>query len=138
MAYSLSNLTSVADCDLLIGMLTKEQEDLVVQKVVQTKRADDLSDNSVDFQTDLISVQGELDIIEGVIAALPNGPQKEKQLTARLALELRLRRLNERKDNYGPVGLINAQYEIEVLDLNLTAINNLIADVQTRRAQIGA
>jgi hypothetical protein len=138
MAYSLTNLTSVADCDLLIGMLTKEQEDLVVQKVVQTKRADDLSDNSVDFQTDLISVQGELDIIEGVIAALPNGPQKEKQLTARLALELRLRRLNERKDNYGPVGLINAQYQIEVLDLTLTAINNLIADVQTRRAQIGA
>jgi hypothetical protein len=138
MAYSLSNLTSVADCDLLIGMLTKEQEDLVVQKVVQTKRADDLSDNSVDFQTDLISVQGELDIIEGVIAALPNGPQKEKQLTARLALELRLRRLNERKDNYGPVGLINAQYQIEVLDLTLTAINTLIADVQTRRAQIGA
>ncbi len=138
MAYSLTNLTSVADCDLLIGMLTKEQEDLVFQKVVQTKRADDLSDNSVDFQTDLISVQGELDIIEGVIAALPNGPQKEKQLTARLALELRLRRLNERKDNYGPVGLINAQYQIEVLDLTLTAINNLIADVQTRRAQIGA
>lgn len=138
MAYSLTNLTSVADCDLLIGMLTKEQEDLVVQKVVQTKRADDLSDNSVDFQTDLISVQGELDIIEGVIAALPNGPQKEKQLTARLALELRLRRLNERKDNYGPVGLINAQYQIEVLDLTLTAINTLIADVQTRRAQIGA
>ena len=138
MAYSLTNLTSVADCDLLIGMLTKEQEDLVFQKVVESKRADDLSDNSVDFQTDLISVQGELDIIEGVIAALPNGPQKEKQLTARLALELRLRRLNERKDNYGPVGLINAQYQIEVLDLTLTAINNLIADVQTRRAQIGA
>jgi hypothetical protein len=138
MAYSLTNLTSVADCDLLIGMLTKEQEDLVVQKVVQTKRADDLSDNSVDFQTDLISVQGELDIIEGVIAALPNGPQKEKQLTAKLALELRLRRLNERKDNYGPVGLINAQYQIEVLDLTLSSINNLIADVQTRRAQIGA
>jgi hypothetical protein len=138
MAYSLSNLTSVADCDLLIGMLTKEQEDLVFQQVVQTKRADDLSDNSVDFQTDLISVQGELDIIEGVIAALPNGPQKEKQLTAKLALELRLRRLNERKDNYGPVGLINAQYQIEVLDLTLSSINNLIADVQTRRAQIGA
>jgi hypothetical protein len=138
MAYSLTNLTSIADCDLLIGMLTKEQEDLVFQQVVQTKRADDLSDNSVDFQTDLISVQGELDIIEGVIAALPNGPQKEKQLTAKLALELRLRRLNERKDNYGPVGLINAQYQIEVLDLTLTSINNLIADVQTRRAQIGA
>jgi hypothetical protein len=138
MAYSLTNLTSVADCDLLIGMLTKEQEDLVFQQVVQTKRADDLSDNSVDFQTDLISVQGELDIIEGVIAALPNGPQKEKQLTAKLALELRLRRLNERKDNYGPVGLINAQYQIEVLDLTLSSINNLIADVQTRRAQIGA
>jgi hypothetical protein len=138
MSYSLTNLTSVADCDLLIGMLTKEQEDLVVQKVVETKRADDLSDNSVDFQTDLISVQGELDIIEGVIATLPNGPQKEKQLTNRLALELKLRRLNERKDNYGPVGLINAQYQIEVLDLTLTAINNLIADVQTRRAQIGA
>ena len=138
MAYSLTNLNSVADCDLLIGMLTKEQEDLVFQQVVQTKRADDLSDNSVDFQTDLISVQGELDIIEGVIAALPNGPQKEKQLTAKLALELRLRRLNERKDNYGPVGLINAQYQIEVLDLTLSSINNLIADVQTRRAQIGA
>jgi hypothetical protein len=138
MSYSLTNLTSVADCDLLIGMLTKEQEDLVFQKVVETKRADDLSDNSVDFQTDLISVQGELDIIEGVIATLPNGPQREKQLTNRLALELKLRRLNERKDNYGPVGLINAQYQIEVLDLTLTAINNLIADVQTRRAQIGA
>lgn len=138
MIYSLSNLTSVADCDLLIGMLTKEQEDLVFQQVVQTKRADDLSDNSVDFQTDLVSVQGELNIIDGVIATLPNGPQKEKQLTNRLALELRLRRLNDRKDNYGPVGLINAQYEIEAINLSLTAINSLIANLQTRRAEIGA
>jgi hypothetical protein len=137
MSYSFNSITTAADCDALLLLANREKSDIIYAIDTISRRIDFMSTGASDFNSDLTAVQNELSTAELIIASLPDGEIKEEQITKRMRLQVRLRELNKRVDNYGAVALLQRENELEVQNAALDRQEIFITEIQNRRAQIG-
>ncbi|WP_396153039.1 hypothetical protein [Flavobacterium sp.] len=72
--YSVSNLTTVADCDVLLGMAQKEKSDLNFKKLSEERLVTNYSNTAVEIDAILQGVIAEIAAVDTVLAVLPEGP----------------------------------------------------------------
>ena len=77
MEYTVSNLTQVADCDVLLTWATKEKADLTFKKLSEERLTTRYTDTSVEVEAILQGVIVEISAVDTIIAVLPEGPTKE-------------------------------------------------------------
>jgi hypothetical protein len=138
MSYSFNSITTVADCDALLLLANNEKNEITYAIDTVTRRINSMTNSVTELATDLASVQAELSTTQTIIASLPEGEVKEAQITKRMKLEVRLRVLNDRIDDYGAVALLQRQNELEIEQAALDRQEIFITEIQNRRAQIGA
>ncbi len=136
MGYSVNLISTQADCDLLLSLSAKEKSDLEFQKLSQQRQRDSYAANAVGVAAELQTVTAELTALTGIIAALPEGEVKDDNITRQIKLELRKRLLEDKKDNYGTVAVLEKELLIDRIEHELTSLQGFVDAVLARKASL--
>ena len=136
MAYSVESLTSVADCDLMLGMAARQKSDLSFRRTSLERQRTHYAENAVDVEAELIAANAEYTALETVIATLPEGQVKDDNTTRLKKLDLKRYLLNEKKESYGGVALIDKEFDLARVDKQLDEADAFIAALQARKAAL--
>lgn len=136
MIYSLSNITQVADCDVLITWAGKEKADLDFKKLSEERLTTKYADTSVEVEAILQGVLAELTASETILAVLPEGPTKEAEKRKKTKLEYKKFLLETRKESYGAVALLQKQLDLARVEQELEEVDTFIAAVTAHKATL--
>ncbi|WP_396158904.1 hypothetical protein [Flavobacterium sp.] len=138
MNYSISSLMQVADCDSLVAWAAREKADLNYKKITIERVAQKYAETSVGLDAEIQGVIAEIAATEIIIAALPEGPSRETAMDKKVTLEYRKFVLENRKENYGTVALLQKESELGRIDQELAEVDAFMAAVEARRLSIAA
>jgi hypothetical protein len=136
MSYSISKITSVADCDLLLAWAAKEKADLNFKKLSEERLTNNYSAASIEIDAELQAVITEIASTETVIATLPAGNSKEEAIKKKVKLEYKKFLLENRKESYGVVALLEKELDLSKVTLELNEIDSFTAAIATRKAEL--
>lgn len=133
MEYTVSNLTQVADCDVLLTWATKEKADLTFKKLSEERLTTRYTDTSVEVEAILQGVIVEISAVDTIIAVLPEGPTKEAEIKKKVKLEYKKFLLETRKESYGAVALLQKQLDLSRVIKELDEMDVFIAAVTAHK-----
>lgn len=102
----------------------------------QERQRKSYAETAGEVAAELQTVDAELTAITSVVAALPDGEVKDDNITRQKRLELRKRLLDDKKDNYGVVAVLEKELGIDRLDKELAATQDFIVAIQARKAAL--
>lgn len=138
MNYSISSLMQVADCDSLVAWAVREKADLNYKKITIERVSQKYSENSIGLDAEIQGVIAELAATETIIAALPDGPSREKAMDKKVTLEFRRFVLENRRENFGVVALLQKESELGRIDQQIEEVDAFLAAVEARRLSLAA
>jgi hypothetical protein len=136
MNYSVSLISTTADCDLLLSLAAKEKGDLDFRKLSLERQRSSYAETAVEVETELQSVNAEMAALISIIASLPDGQTKDENITKRKKLELKHHLLSEKRDNYGVVALLEKEYSVARIEKELAATQEFSTALEARKAAI--
>lgn len=136
MTYSVQNLTQVADCDILLALAAKERADLDFKRLSEERMTVKFTQTSQEINAELQGVIVEIAATESIIAMLPEGPSKEEAIDKKTRLEYRKFVLENRKDNYGTVALLEKEMDLQRTVREIDEVDGFIAAVDERKTAI--
>ena len=134
--YSLTNLTTIADCDVLLTMANKEKADLAFKKLSEERLVTNYSTTSVEIDAVLQGVIAESAAVDSILAVLPNGPTKDSEEKRKVRLEYKKFLLENRKESYGAVALLEKELDLERVNKQLDEVNLFIDAVTAHKATL--
>ena len=136
MNYSISSLTQVADCNALVAWAVKEKADLTYKRITNERLSQKYAETSVGLDAEIQGVIAEIAATETIIAALPEGPSKEVQLDKKTTLEYRKFVLENRKENYGTVALLQKESELGRIEQEITEVDAFVAAFEEKKTTL--
>ncbi len=136
MSYSTNKITTVADCDLLLAWAAKEKADLNFKKLSEERLTNNYSTASIEIDAELQSVLTEITATETIIAALPAGNSKDDAVKKKVRLEYKKFLLENRKESYGVVALLEKELDLTKVTLELTEIDAFTDAITSRKAEL--
>lgn len=136
MAYSINGITQVADCNVLLTLAEKEKAELTFKKLSEDRMTNRFEESSVEVEAILQGVISELSAIDIVIGVLPEGPTKVEEIKRKVKLEYKKFLLENRKESYGVVALLQKELDVERLNKELEEVNAFIAMVTAHQATL--
>ena len=134
--YTVSNLTTIADCDVLLTMANKEKADLAFKKLSEERLVTNYSTTSVEIDAVLQGVTAEIAAVDSILAVLPNGPTKDSEENRKVRLEYKKFLLENRKESYGAVALLEKELDLERVNKQLDEVNLFIDAVTAHKATL--
>lgn len=134
--YSVTNLTTIADCDVLLTMTNKEKADLAFKKLSEERLVTNYSTTSVEIDAVLQGVIAEIAAVDSILAVLPNGPTKDSEEKRKVRLEYKKFLLENRKESYGAVALLEKELDLERVNKQLDEVNLFIDAVTAHKATL--
>lgn len=136
MNYSINNITQVADCDVLLTWAEKEKADLTYKKLSEERLTTKYTETSVEVEAILQGVLAELSAVETIIGVLPDGPTKDDEIKRKVRLEYKKFVLENRKESYGAVALLEKQLDLARVELELTEVDAFITVITNHKATL--
>ncbi|MCU4187578.1 hypothetical protein M9Q43_00185 [Flavobacterium sp. HXWNR29] len=134
--YSVTNLTTIADCDVLLTMANKEKADLAFKKLSEERLVTNYSTTSVEIDAVLQGVIAEIAAVDSILTVLPNGPTKDSEEKRKVRLEYKKFLLENRKESYGAVALLEKELDLERVNKQLDEVNLFIDAVTAHKATL--
>ena len=136
MSYSVNKITTVADCDLLLAWAAKEKADLEFKKLSEERLTNNYSETSIEIDAELQSIITEIASTTTIIATLPEGQSKEEAIKKKVRLEYKKFLLENRKESYGVVALLEKELDLTNVTQTLTEIDAFTAVINVRKAAL--
>lgn len=136
MNYSITQLSTVTDCDIVLTEVQKQKEDLEYARTSKERSRITYAERSVQTDADLLAINGEVSSLQTVLASLPEGDTKEEMEVKLKKLEYRQFLLKERNEDYGLVALLDRELDVAFVDAQLAEINTFIAQVEAHKATL--
>ena len=136
MSYSISNITQVADCDVLLTSAGKEKADLEFKMLSEERLTTKYATTSVEVDAILQGVLVELSAVNTIIGVLPDGPTKDEEIKKKVKLEYKKFLLENRKESYGAVALLEKQMDLARVVKELEEVNAFITLVTDHKATL--
>ena len=136
MSYTINNLTQVSDCDVLLTWAGKEKADLIFKKLSEERLTTKYSSTSIEVESELQGVLIELTATDAVLASLPEGEIKEDTLKKKTKLEYRKFLLENRKESYGTVALLEKQLDLERVNKEIEEVDAFILAITNHKATL--
>lgn len=136
MNYSVQNLATIADCNVLLSMAAKEKADLDFKKLTDERLTSRFTEASLQLSADLQGVIAELSATETIIAALPDGPSKEDAMDRKTRLEYKKFLIETRMESYGTVALLVKEMDLRRILRELEEVDVFIEAVTARMGQL--
>ncbi|MGH2665820.1 hypothetical protein [Flavobacterium sp.] len=134
--YSLTKIANVADCDALITWAEKEKSDLAFKKISVERITTNYSSTSVEIEAILQGVVAEIAAVETVLGILPEGPTKDSEEKRKKRLEYKRFLLENRKESYGSVALLEKELDLERINKELSEVDVFISGVATHKTAL--
>ena len=134
--YSVTNLTTIADCDVLLTMANKVKADLAFKKLSEERLVTNYSTTSVEIDAVLQGVIAEIAAVDSILTVLPNGPTKDSEEKRKVRLEYKKFLLENRKESYGAVALLEKELDLERVNKQLDEVNLFIDAVTAHKATL--
>ena len=134
--YTVSNLTTIADCDVLLTMANKEKADLTFKKLSEERLVTNYRTTSVEIDAVLQGVISEIAAVNSILAVLPEGSTKESEEKRKVRLEYKKFLLENRKESYGAVALLEKELDLERVNKQLDEVNLFIDAVTAHKATL--
>jgi hypothetical protein len=134
--YGIELINSTDEADLLLRMARREKRTLNVRRESLALRNENASDNEAERNADILAAQSELDALTSLINSLPDGARKEAEITKKLSVELRLRRLTIGGSDENPVTVVERNFDTSQMDREMAGIDEFITAVEERRGVI--
>lgn len=71
-----------------------------------------------------------------MIDSLPEGKRKQDEITNRMAVELRLRRLTGGTNGDDPISIVERAFDVDRFDRDIAGIDAFVAAVEARKAEL--
>ncbi|WP_320814540.1 hypothetical protein [Flavobacterium sp.] len=136
MSYSVSNITLSADCDVLLTSAGKEKADLEFKKLSEERLTNRYATTSVEVDAVLQGVLVELSAVDTIISVLPDGPTKDDEIKKKVKLEYKKFLLENRKESYGAVALLEKQMDLARVVRELDEVNAFITIITDHKATL--
>ncbi len=136
MTYSVQHLTQVADCNVLLALAAKERADLDFKRISEQRMTVKFTQTSQEIDAELQGVTVEIAATETIISMLPEGPAKEDAIDKRTRLEYRRFTLENRKENYGTIALLEKEMDLSRTVREIEEVDGFINAVDARKAAI--
>lgn len=134
--YTVSNLTTIADCDVLLTMANKEKADLAFKKLSEERLVTNYSTTSIEIDAVLQGVVAEIAAVDSILAVLPEGSTKDSEEKRKVPLEYKKFLLENRKESYGAVALLEKELDLERVNKQLDEVNLFIDAVTAHKATL--
>lgn len=136
MSYSITAVTTTADCDVLLASAEKEKAELEFKKLSEERLVNKYATTSVEVDAILQGVLVELSAVDTIIGVLPDGPTKEEELKKKVKLEYKKFLLENRKESYGAVALLEKEMDLNRVARELEEVNEFITVVKAHKATL--
>jgi hypothetical protein len=136
MSYSINAITKVADCDVLLTSAGKEKAELEFKKLSEERMVTKYATTSVEVEAILQGVLVELSAVNTIIDVLPEGPTKEEEIKKKVKLEYRKFLLENRKESYGAVALVEKEMDLARVVQQLNEVNSFITILTDHKATL--
>lgn len=136
MSYSTNKITTISDCDLLLAWAAKEKADLNFKKLSEERLTNNYTIASIEIDAELQSVITEIAATETIITALPAGNSREDAIKKKVRLEYKKFLLENRKESYGVVALLEKELDLTKVTLELTEIDTFMNAITTRKGEL--
>ena len=134
--YSVQNLNSVADCNVLLSMAAREKADLNFKKLSDERLVTRFEETSLELDADLQGVLAELAAVETIIAILPDGQSQDEALNKKVRLEYKKILLETRKESYGSVALLEKELDLARIIQELEESDAFIEAINSRKTSL--
>jgi hypothetical protein len=134
--YSLNKITTVADCNVLLTWAEKEKSDLTFKQLSVERVTVNYGSTSIEIDAVLQGVNIELNANQAVFATLPEGPSKEEMEKKIKRLEYKKFLLENRKESYGSVALLEKELDLERINKELDEVDVFITTVTAHKATL--
>ena len=94
------------------------------------------STTSVEIDAVLQGVIAEIAAVDSILAVLPNGPTKDSEEKRKVRLEYKKFLLENRKESYGAVALLEKELDLERVNKQLDEVNLFIDAVTAHKATL--
>ena len=136
MSYSLNLIALPSEADSLIQTAQREKRTLENRKETLLIRSENSVENSAELSAELAAAQASLEAANTLLPTLPEGEIKEAQITKKMELELKIRRLLKSGGKVGTIAIIEQEYDAELLDRQVSGIDAFIAAVTARKLEL--
>ena len=136
MNYTVSLLTTKADCQALINIASTEKESLVYRRTGLTRQRQTASISSAEIETELAAVNAELETLGPLIDSLPEGSFKVDTIRKFKKSEYKKFLLEQRKGNYGVLALLQKEYDIACVEEGITETDAFISALNARMIEL--
>ena len=134
--YSFTKITTVADCDVLLTWAEREKSDLTFKRMSVERLTTNYSSTSVEIEAILQGVIAEIDAVAIVINTLPDGPTKESEEKRKIRLEYKKFILENRKESYGAVALLEKELDLERINNEVDEVDVFIAGITMHKSTL--
>ncbi len=134
--YPVSQLTTIQDCDALLGIADKEKKDLEWRKHSLERQKSQYANAAMVNASELSSRRAELAALDIVIAGLPAGEFKNEQEIKRTEVWYRVFRLENKQASFGDVAVLEKEFEIKRVQKELDETATLISEVTDHKATL--
>lgn len=131
MIYTVLLLTLKADCQALINIANAEKDDLDYRKTGLLRQSQMATSTSLEIESGLAAVTAELSALASILLGLPPGPTYQENVVKQKKAEYKKFLLEQRRVNYGPIAMVEREYDIARIDQSITETDAFIAALTT-------
>jgi hypothetical protein len=121
---------------MLLTWARKEKAELVFKKLSEERMVTRFSETSVEVEAILQGVNAEISAATTIIGLLRDGPTKTEEEKKKVKLEYRKLLLENRKESYGAVALLEKELDLERVERELEEVDSFIAAVTAHQATL--
>lgn len=134
--YNLELITSAADADQLLRMAQREKRSMYVRRESLSLRNENASEDGAERAADQSALEAELQSLNAMIENLPEGTRKQEEITNRMAVEVKLRRLLQGSNGKDPVSIVERTFDVDRFDRDIAGIEAFVTAVEARKAEL--
>ena len=116
----------------MLAAANEEKATLEFRKLSLERHRVTSSGSSLSIETDLQTIQAQINTSEAIIAGIPDGEAKTKEKTKLLGLNYRKAVLTDRKNSHGVTAVLQTEYDIDCVDKEIATTDTFIDIVNTR------
>lgn len=134
--YSLNRITTTVDCDVLLTWAQAERSEIDLKRTNEAHLAETFTGSSLQIDALIIGITAQITAHEAYLNALSPGPLKVEAEKEKTRLVYKKFQMENRKETYGSVALVEKEVELQVLEKKLTEYDAFIAAVTAHKATL--
>jgi hypothetical protein len=133
---TVQGITTLAEAELLIDNAQRDRRQKNHSAEAIDMNSETAEEKALRTQQELEVAQAELASSNAIIAALPEGKTKEAEITKKLGLELKIRKLTSTASSTGIVSVLEKELQLAQLNAEIVVLDDYISQITARKAQL--